>query len=319
MNPFGNLLVNLFCLALGLGSLNIALQGIFAGAIDGAGSATFPFATKPLGFLLVVTFWMIVGVAFLWVAWLGVARRDPDDDTDDDDNTTSSGPQPARASRAARAEPIAPANRSRPEATASGAATTRPARLQIDSVAVSQDPARSHLGHANPPAPLELYKSRPYAIFVLLMATMFVLGLIPLHGVFRSIFGHNAAPLLYLPWLLLYAVIAVRCLRDFLWQGPALVLDQYWITDSFRGGKRIPWTDVHGVRLTASGATTKLVLQFRHASTAQAHFGTLALPYAIWQRLFYNGFEGNIRLTSLSFKRTQVMQVAQAFLRHSRR
>ena len=74
-----------------------------------------------------------------------------------------------------------------------------------------------------------------------------------------------------------------------------------------------------GVRFDFSDQAPALVLQFERVDQAQAHFGRLNLPFAIAQRIFYKGYEGRLPLSCLGFDRLQLMAVAKAFLRHSRR
>lgn len=98
-----------------------------------------------------------------------------------------------------------------------------------------------------------------------------------------------------------------------------LVLDKFGITNHRKVGHLIPWTEVDAARLDARYSWSYLVLRFRHASEVHAHFGKSRWLEAIGMHLFFNGFEGRVKLTSLAFKRSMVLKTTQAFIRYSRR
>ncbi len=305
MNSFGNLVTNLFALALGLGSLKLAAAGVWAGAIGGLSrsAADVRFAAHPLGFVLLVTAWTVFGGFLVWFGWSGFTRSgaaDGDDD-DGDDEFRDTLPPPRR-------QPV-PQLPSNPQAAPLPALAPVPLPPVVSSVR----PATSL------PEPLVLYISRPWAVFVLVLATVLLLG-VPRAYIGLSYFlTARGAALLFAPGLVAYLWIVWKCVRDFFWQGPALVLDRFGILDYRHAERRIPWTDVEAVRLYANDGVTSLVLRFRDLALARRHFGALNMLSAWMNRIFYKGYEGRVVLTGLTFKRAQVLQVAQVFVRHARR
>ncbi len=300
MNSFGNLLTHLFAIAFGLGSLKLAVEGLWTGAIRGLshGGADVTFSAHPLGFVFLAAAWTAFGIGLVWFGWTGFSRPDAADGDEED----------AGDSAPARSLPLA----------------GQPSDLRV--------PARNPLPHvpavppaalaARPPAklpePLVLYTSRMWAVFVLLVATLLVVGAGFACVALSSVFTQKGAALLFAPAVLGYLVVAWKCVRDFFWQGPALVLDQFGLLDYRHGKRSIPWTDVDAVRLDAD-STSSLVLRFRHLEVARQHLGSARMLDTLMSRIFYKGFEGRVTLTSLAFRRAQVLQVAQAFVRHARR
>ena len=327
MNPFGNLLVNLLMLALGLGSFKIAAEAIFRGVAQGASGATFPWATKPFGFMFVVGAWLGLGVLMLYAAWRG--RGNPQDsDHDDERDHRLTEPQ---ALRADQSQPTVPVVLEKQRGSMSSfdqfvqraklprpLAHPYPSAQQHAAITSTQSKQRAP-NSVQLPDPLHLYNSRIYAGLWLFGMTLYTVCAAFVSVFLVGVLGQKLAILLFALSFVIYLVIAVQCVRAWRWTSPALSLEKYGITDHFHGGRFIPWTDVRGVRLSSPSSTTSLVLQFARADLVRIHFGSLNLPFAAFQRIFYIGFEGRMRLTSLTFNRAQVMQVSQAFLRHSRR
>lgn len=328
MNPFGNLVVNLLMLVVGLGSFKIAAGAIFSGVAEGASSATFPLATKPLGFMLVVSAWLGLGILMLYAAWRGVVSpQGSDHDDEQDDRPTV--PQPPRANQSQPVARVAPdaqrGDMSTFDLFVQRAKTPRTVALH-DHPAPQQhaatDPRESipSAPHgAQLPEPLHLYKSRVYAVIWLLVMTLYTLAMAFVAVGLSGVLGQKIAVFIFAISFAIYLAIAVKCVRDWRWAGPAVSFEKYGVTDHFHGGRHIPWTDVKDVRLSSPSATTSLVLQFARADLVHTHFGSMYLPHAVLQRIFYSGFEARIALASLSFKRAQVMRVSQAFLRYSKR
>lgn len=308
MNSFGNLVTNLFSLALGLGSLKLAAEGLWAGAIGGLarGGADVRFAAHSLGFVLLVAGWTVFGVFLVWFGWRGFTHRgeadgDEEDEGDEELNPGAPVPQP----------------RSLPVPRPPTGLQTAPPPPPPPPLATAASPARSA---APLPEPLALYTSRAWALGVLVLATVVLVGAgYACIGLSYFLTAQGAA-VLFAPGLVGYLVIAWKCVGDFFWNGPALVLDRFGILDYRHHDRRsIPWTDVDAVRLHASGSTTSLVLRFRDVALAHQHFGSVHMLNALVNRIFYKGYEGRVLLTGLRFSRARLLQVAQAFVRHARR
>ncbi|WP_394790906.1 hypothetical protein [Rhodoferax sp.] len=302
MNSFGNLVVTLLAFALGLGSLKIAGQGVFSGTISGLSSsgADVLWAKNPLAFVFLLALWTGLGLLCLLVGWRGIAQP-ADDAQDEDDESPMPLPVTKPGPAQARAAVIAP-------------------KLSQAVAARELEPMPAPVRQPRPlPEPLRLYPSRLWAAGSLVFWTLWTGAMAYVCLALVQILGPVLAKLLFGLWLLLYLVIAWKALRDFFWQGPALELDQYGITDYRYGGRSILWTEVKGVRLHASSSTTSLVVSLRHLADVQAQFGVLRALTAVLNRVFYKGFEGRIKLTSLKFRRAQLLQVAQAFLRNAQR
>jgi hypothetical protein len=269
---------------------------VWAGAIGGLSrsAADVRFAAHPLGFVLLVAAWTAFGGFLVWFGWSGFVRSGDDADAvDDEARDTLPLPQPRslpvpRPLRSPQAESLPPA-----------VASSRPA--------------------ASLPEPLVLYISRPWAVLVLVLVTVLLLG-VPRAYIGLSYFlTARGAAILLAPGLVAYLWIVWKCARAFFWQGPALVLDRFGILDYRHAERHIPWTDVEAVRLYANDGVTSLVLRFRDLALARRHFGALNMLSALMNRIFYKGYEGRLVLTGLTFKRAQVLQVAQVFVRHARR
>ncbi|WP_295958379.1 hypothetical protein [Rhodoferax sp.] len=298
MNSFGNLVTNLFALALGLGSLKLAGEGLWAGAIGGIGSsaADVRFTAHPLGFVLLVAAWTAFGVFLVGFGWRGFTRPG---DADGDDEEDIGGEVPAPRPRSLPIPRPPTGMQAAPPPPVAAPATARPA--------------------ARLPEPLELYTARMWAVCVLVLTTLVILGAAYACIGLSYFLTEKGAAILFAPGLVGYLVVAWKCVRDFFWRGPALVLDRFGILDYRQGGRSIPWTDVDAVRLHASSNRTSLVLRFRDLALPRQHFGALSMLGAWMNRIFYKGYEGRVVLTGLRFQRAQVLQVAQTFVRHARR
>ena len=324
MNPFGNLVTTLFALAFCAVSFKIAVSAIFTGIAYGVENAVFPFTSKPFGYFLVLAFWLVMGVGSAWLAWVDIAKKRSDGDGDGNgDEVADTLPMPNRRQPALQSASVTLSRSScgaskfdqflqRAKSPSHGIAQPREANdLKWD---MPSGKPSSPL-----PEPLLLYKSRPYAIFLLAALSLFIVGMAYTCFILVGVLGQKLLVLVFVFWFVAYLVMAYLCVCDLRWQGPALEISQYAITDHFHGDRRIPWADIHDVRLTASSQNTLLVLQFANLDKVWEHFGNNNLLHAVWQRIFYNGFEGRLKLTSLSFKRAEVFRVSQAFLRHSKR
>jgi hypothetical protein len=292
MNKFGHGVTTLLLFVLGLGCLSLVLHGLLDGVVDGANGATFPFASKPVKFTLIELFWLGLGLLLLLAAWRGLTRRevDVDDEREDEDEDAT---QPMRRTVApALSPPTAPL----PDAR-SATATTKPL----------------------PPESLELHTSRPYAVLVVIVSTLFAGSSVLTAIALTHILGDVFVAMLFAPFALLCLVTAMQCIRNFFLQGPVLVLNKWGITNYRKDGHLIPWTEVDAVRLDVKGSSTYLVLRFRRADDVLAHFGASRWLQSITGRLFYKGFEGRVKLTSLVFQRALVLKTVQAYLRYARR
>jgi hypothetical protein len=296
MNKFGDGLVTLLALLLGLGSLNLAFHGLMDGTISGGAGAEFVFAKKPVKFILIELFWVGLAGVFLLAAWRGTwGKKSDPDDLDEDPEPMDS--QPLKRGINTRAN--------------DAIAVTVPAPLSA--------PAPNEKSPNVPPRELELTTSRGYAILVFIMFTPFVVSSGYTTFALSFVLGKAFGIILFVPVALAYVFTMRQCIVNYFWSGPVLRLDRFGITNYRRGGHLIPWTDVDALRIEAHQSSTYLMLRFRDASDVLKHFGTSRMLRSVMQRLFYKGFEGRVKLTSLSFKRSEVLQVAQAFLRYSRR
>jgi hypothetical protein len=318
MNRFGDGLGTLLMLAFGLGCLGLVFHGLMDGSAGGAGGASFTFSAKPVKFVLIELFWLGLGLILLLGAWRGVSRQDVDDEMDEDDEVTRPMRRPAEPLSGLPAVPQA--TRASTVARTSSPDMARPLQPVpvADAGSLNANPAGA-VEKAVAPRPLELYTSRFYAVLVFMVFTPFVIGCAYSAMALASVFGEVLAALFVAPIVLAYVATMAQCLRNFFWTGPVLVLDRFGITNHRKGGHLIPWTEVDAARLDAQNSSTYLVLRFRRASDVHAHFGKSRWLQAIAGRLFYKGFEGRVKLTSLVFKRSSVLQTAQAFLRYSRR
>ncbi len=304
MNRFGGGLVTLLMFAMGLGCLNVVFQGLFDGSLSGAKGATFSFASKPVKFVLIELFWVSFGLTLLLGAWRGASRQESDDEQDHDDGVT----QPVRL----------PVEELR---TASGVSS----KSESDLSRHSQDMPIAINGNLDVapksavPIPLELYPSRFYAILVFVLFTIFAISSAFTAVALTNIFGKALVVMMVAPIVLVYLKTVAQCLRNFFWTGPVLVLDKFGITNYRKGGHLIPWTQVDAVRLDAVYSATYLILRFRHSSDVNTHFGKTRWLQSITGHLFYKGFEGRVKLTSLVFTRSVVLRKAQDLLRNSRR
>ncbi len=322
MNRFGDGLVTLLMFALGLGCLMLVFNGFVDGVVRGAGSATFPFATKPVKFILIELVWLGLGLLLLLGAWRGVTREqvDIDDEQDDDEDHVATRPM---------SRPLAPIAASSGAALASSSSTV--ARTSAPEILRPLQPVRApnaddlNVRRAGPlpkgvePRTLELYTSRIYAVFIVIVFTGFVVSSAYTSVALASIFGNALTTMFFVPTALAYVFTMAQCVRNFFWSGPVLVFGKFGITNYRKGGHLIPWTEVDAVRLDTRGTSTYLFVRFRRASDMRAHFGNSRWLQSVMGHLFYKGFEGRVKLTSLVFKRSLVLHTAQAFLRYSRR
>ena len=74
MNRFGDGLITLLMFALGLGCLTLVFNGLVDGVVSGGEGATFPFATKPVKFILIELAWVSLSLILLLGAWRGLTR-----------------------------------------------------------------------------------------------------------------------------------------------------------------------------------------------------------------------------------------------------
>jgi hypothetical protein len=318
MNRFGDGLITLLMFALGLGCLHHVFNGLVDGVVGGAGSATFPFATKPFKFILIEMVWVSLGLVLLLGAWRGVTREqvDIDDEQDDDEDDVATRPM---------SRPAAPIAAPQALSSSTVARTTTPELLRPLQPVPAPNVNDLHVMRAGPlpkgvePKTLELYTSRIYAVFVVVVFTGFVISSAYTSVALASIFGKALTAMFFVPTALAYLFTMAQCARNFFWSGPVLVLGKFGITNYRKGGHLIPWTEVDAVRLDTRGLSTYLILRFRHASDVHTHFGKSRWLQSVMGHLFYKGFEGRVKLTSLVFKRSSVLHTAQAFLRYSRR
>lgn len=297
--------MTLLMFTLGLGCLSLVFHGLIDGVVDGARGASFAFAAKPVKFLLIELFWLGLGLVLLLGAWRGVSRQevDVDDEHDEHDEDDEAMPSStvARTPTSDRKQPVLPVP------------------VPVAKVGNLNANSAGAVSKAATPKALELYTSRFYAVLVIIVFTLFVIVSAYTAVALTTIFGKVLVMVFMLPTALVYVLTMVQCMRNFFWVGPVLVLQEFGITNYRKDGHMIPWTEVEAVRLDARGTSTYLVLRFRRASDVNSHFGKTRWLQSITGRLFYKGFEGRVKLTSLGFKRSVVLQTAQAFLRYSRR
>ena len=311
MNKWGDGVVTLFALLLGLGSLNLAFHGLMDGTISGSSDASFAFATKPVKFILIELFWLGLAGVFLLGAWRGIFGKNIDsDDLDGDSEPMDS--QPLNVDVSARANAAFAATVPTPLAH-----LLVPSKIQVAQPIPKPSPnAKS----ANlPSGALELTTSRAYAFWVFLVFTPFMVGCGYASFALASFLGNMLGIVLFVPVALAYVFAMHQCILNYFWTGPVLRLDRFGITNYRKGGHLIPWTEVNAVCIEAHESSTYLVLRFRNANDVLKHFGTSRMLRSVVQRIFYKGFEGRVKLTSLVFSRAEVLRVAQAHLKYSRR
>lgn len=321
MNRFGDGLITLLMLVLGLGCLNIVFNGLVDGVVSGGAGATFPFATKPIKFILIELVWVSLGLVLLLGAWRGMTREqvDIDDEQDDDDHAATRPMSRPVAPTTASAE-VARALNSSTVARASAPEMLQPAHpVQAPNLDALKVRRTGPLAKGVEPKTLELHTSRIYAVFVVIVFTFFVVSSAYTSVGLASIFGKALTAIFFVPTALAYLFTMAQCVQNFFWSGPVLMLGKFGITNYRKGGHLIPWTEVDAVRLDARGTSTYLILRFRSASDVHAHFGKSRWLQSVIGHLFYKGFEGRVKLTSLVFKRSLVLHTAQDFLRYSRR
>lgn len=322
LNPLGSGLVNLLMLVFGLGCLYLAGKGLLSGSIDGGSNAVFTWARKPVKFVLVVLCWTGLGALLLLAGWRGIAplmgndsgaaydKATRFDSLDDAGQHATDGWQHTVQDRLSGV----PAAGSNALGTSVSVKAARPERRLSEKAATEHLPDSPTL-----PEPLQLHVSRPYAWLALVLVSLLAAGL----G--AGVFALSGAPggllavVVFVPAALVCGIVALQCIRNLSHEGPVLVLDRFGLTNHRKGGHLIAWTEVDAARLHATNSATYLVLRFRHADDMHAHFGLLRLLPSVLGRIFFKGFEGRIKLTSLSFKRAEVQRVAQAFIRHARR
>lgn len=321
MNRFGDGLVTLLMFVLVLACLSQVFHGLIDGSVAGAKGASFAFASKPVKFVLIELCWVGLGLILLLGAWRGVSRQQLDvDDEQDEDNGETEVTRPVCLPVAPLSSQTGVAQATRPSTVARTSSPTmaRPGPPVEKVGNLNPNPAVAAL-KAAAPRPLELCTSRFYAVWVFIMLTLLVIGSAYIAVVLASITSKAWIVVLMVPIVLACGVTMAQCLRNFFWTGSVLALDKFGITNYRKDGHLIPWTEVNAVRLDARGSSTYLVLRFRRASDVHAHFGKSSWLQSIVGRIFYKGFEGRVKLTSLVFKRATVLQTAQAFLRFSRR
>ena len=198
--------------------------------------------------------------------------------------------------------------------------TARPLQTVPDAkVANLNTNSAGQVSKAAAPKPLELCASRFYAVCVFIVLTLSIIGSAYVAVVLVSTTSKPWTAMLIAPIVLACLVTMAQCLRNFFWTGPVLLLDKFGITNYRKGGHLIPWIEVDAVKLDSRDMSTYLVLRFRRASDVHAHFGRSRWLQSIVGHLFYKGFDGRMKLTSLVFKRFMVLQTAQSFLLYSRR
>lgn len=314
LSPLGSGIVTLLLVALGLGCLFLAGQGIVTGSIDGAsGSAAFTWARKPVKFVLIVLCWSTFGPLLLWAAWRVAA--------------------PHRSAQGQAASDLKDIRAPVWQSTVADSLFTADKRVagpwsQLTAASGKAAPAHGGFAVASAqlqastpalPEPLSLHVSRPYAVLAGMTMVVFTISAGFTAYALASALSSAVSALIFAPVALACVRISIQCVRNFFWQGPVLVLDRFGLTNYRKGGHMIAWTEVDGTRLAASRGATYLVLRFRHEEDMRAHFGWLRWLPSVLRRPLYKGFEGRVKLTSLSFKRAEVQRVAQAFLRYSRR
>ena len=337
MNRFGDGFITLLMFALGLGCLYLVFNGLVDGVVDGANGATFPFATKPIKYVLLQGVWVSLGLVLLLGAWRGVTREPIDIDDEQDDSDKGEDREPTRPMRrpvapiaappgAAQALGVAPAAlKSAPEMPwrsqsipASNANANVNTNKNANANALNVNRA-GPLPRGVEPRALALNTSKIYAVFVAIVFSLFVVSSAYTSVALTSIFGKALTAIFFVPTALAYLFTMTQCARNFLWSGPVLVLNKFGITNYRKGGHLIAWTEVDAVRLDTRGLSTYLFVRFRNASDVHTHFGKSRWLQSVLGHLFYKGFEGRVKLTSLVFKRSLALQTAQAFVRYSRR
>jgi hypothetical protein len=121
-----------------------------------------------------------------------------------------------------------------------------------------------------------------------------------------------ALPALLLARVCLEYVMALR------WEGPVVVLDIDGITDYRLGDDPVPRTDVVRAELGANDSFTFLTLRLRTAELARRYMGTKRF-YGSWLDDWFMAGRRRTRLTSLAFRRREVLERANSFIAHSRR
>ena len=162
--------------------------------------------------------------------------------------------------------------------------------------------------------PLELHYSRPWALFVLAAVTAWTAWVAYVCLALQSVITAPLAALLFAPFGLFFVARAISCVRRLLHDGPVLILDDRGITDLRRSGDTVPWSDVAHVELVADRGGTVLRVRLRSGDAAREHLGMLGG----WLHRLHGRGGWVSTLTSLRFRRAEVLRVAKTFLARER-
>lgn len=164
------------------------------------------------------------------------------------------------------------------------------------------------------PEALDLYYSRTWHGFLLLV---FAPPLV-FYVYFLSISQINLLTVLFAPLALFCVQVCFDSVKALRWEGPVVLLDEFGITDLRLCEEAVPWRDVLRAELYANDAYTFLTLRLRDASAAKRYMGTGRF-FGSWLSDWFMSGKWRTRLTSLRFKRREVLQRANDFIAHARR
>ena len=176
MNRFGDGLITLLMFAMGLGRLTLVFNGLVDGVVGGGKGATFPFAAKPIKFILIELIWASLGLVLLLGAWRGVTREpiDIDDEQDHDDDQVPTRPMSRTVEPIAAPKPLKPLQ---PVRTAN-----------VNALDLTRT---GPLPRGVEPQTLELYNSKIYAVFVALVFTLFIVSSAYTSVAYPTVFFHH--------------------------------------------------------------------------------------------------------------------------------
>jgi hypothetical protein len=163
------------------------------------------------------------------------------------------------------------------------------------------------------PEPLELHYSRPWALFVLVAVTAWTAWGAYVCLALQHVITAPLAAFVFAPFGFFFVAKAIACVRRLLHHGPVLTLDYHGITDLRRSGDTVAWSDIANVELVAAGGGTALMVRFRSRDAAREYLGALGAVGGWFNRLHGRG-EWTTMLTSLSYRRAEVLRTAKAFI-----
>lgn len=173
--------------------------------------------------------------------------------------------------------------------------------------------------HQVEPDTLEIYYSRPFAAFVLLVACVVTLWLASM-AVRSLLSGHVV---LVFSFVIVFAVCAIPVfslfsayLHAWSFKGPVVVFDAEGVTDVRQKHSFISWDDIGQISRGTGETIAYLCFEFRNTSVAKQHVPRPFLLGLIWRRARFLG-DWNVNLRPLRCKYPEVLRAAKGFHQRS--